>query len=84
MSRVKIHFDLDFSYDPPVPVSFSHYEIKAANEMVEEYMLLANMSVARELYKHFPEATLLRNHPPPHGYKLDDFIEVRSIGGMTL
>lgn len=33
--------------------------------MVEEFMLLANISVAKKIYEHFPEFAVLRRHPSP-------------------
>ena len=33
--------------------------------MVEEFMLLANVSVAKKIYDHFPEHAVLRKHPVP-------------------
>ncbi|WUR04758.1 exosome complex exonuclease DIS3 [Vairimorpha necatrix] len=35
------------------------------NTLIEEFMLLANISVAEFLYKNYPENALLRKHPPP-------------------
>jgi exosome complex exonuclease DIS3/RRP44 len=32
---------------------------------VEEFMLLANISVAEQLFKHFPDTAILRRHPAP-------------------
>ena len=34
--------------------------------MVEEFMLLANVSVAKKIYEHFPEHAVLRKHPVPN------------------
>lgn len=36
------------------------YQIREANQMIEEYMLLANVSVAEKILKHFPSCSLLR------------------------
>lgn len=40
--------------------------------MVEEFMLLANISVAKKIYEHFPEFAVLRRHPspPPSNYNI--------------
>lgn len=35
------------------------------NSLVEEFMLLANISVAKKLYEHFPQHAVLRKHPEP-------------------
>lgn len=36
------------------------YQLRETNSMVEEFMLLANISVAKKIYQHFPSFTLLR------------------------
>lgn len=38
--------------------------------MVEEFMLLANISVAQKIYDEFPDCAMLRKHPapPPSNY----------------
>ncbi|CCW60883.1 unnamed protein product [Phytomonas sp. EM1] len=41
------------------------YETFEANSMVEEWMLYANVAVARKIYEHFPNWTLLRRHQRP-------------------
>ena len=45
---------------------------REANKLVEEFMLLANMSVAALIADAFPERSLLRRHPPPNQRKLDE------------
>lgn len=36
------------------------YQIREANQMVEEFMLAANVSVAEKILKHYPLCSLLR------------------------
>lgn len=36
------------------------YQVREANQMVEEFMLAANMSVAAKILEHFPSCSLLR------------------------
>jgi exoribonuclease R len=44
-------------------------------------MLLANMAVAQKISSVFPEASLLRCHPPPLQKALDRFLELaKKIG----
>jgi exoribonuclease R len=44
-------------------------------------MLLANMAVAHKINSVFPEASLLRCHPPPLQKGLDRFLELaKKIG----
>jgi exosome complex exonuclease DIS3/RRP44 len=41
------------------------YQLKEANSLVEEFMLLANVSVAEHTLRYFPLLALLRGHPTP-------------------
>ncbi|KAK1443101.1 ribonuclease [Babesia gibsoni] len=41
------------------------YVLYDTNRMVEELMLLANISVATKIFERFPKCCLLRRHPPP-------------------
>ena len=43
-----------------------------ANELVAEFMLLANMSVAQMIGMAFPENAMLRRHPPPQDRQLGE------------
>ncbi|CAD5234499.1 unnamed protein product [Bursaphelenchus xylophilus] len=59
----KLKFALD--QDKGLPIGIAAEERKEANFLVEEFMLLANQSVAMKIESHFPETALLRRHPPP-------------------
>ncbi|KAH7683826.1 Exoribonuclease II protein [Dioscorea alata] len=48
-------------------------ERKDSNSLVEEFMLLANISVAEVISRAFPDCALLRRHPEPNSRKLKDF-----------
>lgn len=52
------------------PIDIELYESKDTNSLVEEFMLLANISVAKKILKHYPSFALLRRHPPPSQEKL--------------
>lgn len=45
---------------------------RETNSMVEEFMLLANISVAQRIYREFPDCAMLRKHPapPPSNYDI--------------
>lgn len=47
------------------PVDVKTKELLDTNSLVEEFMLLANISVARKIYESFPQTALLRRHAPP-------------------
>ncbi|XP_006565708.1 DIS3-like exonuclease 2 isoform X2 [Apis mellifera] len=48
-----------------LPISYNIEEQKDSNRLIEEFMLLANMTVATQLYTMIPETALLRNHREP-------------------
>ncbi|KAL8637754.1 MAG: hypothetical protein Q9228_005007, partial [Teloschistes exilis] len=47
------------------PVDVKTKELLDTNSLVEEFMLLANISVAGKVYESFPQTALLRRHAPP-------------------
>ena len=54
------------------PLSTAPYITKEANWLVEEFMLLANRTVARFISEAYPDRALLRCHPEPNERKLKD------------
>nr|CTP80735.1 BMA-DISL-2 [Brugia malayi] len=69
----KLNFTLDETSGMPNGLCLS--ERKEANFLVEEFMLLANMAVARKIELSFPKTALLRRHPPPKIKMLRDILE---------
>lgn len=63
LASPEVRFQLDQETQNPVDVELK--EGKEANSLVEEFMLLANISVAQQLYQHFPDTAILRRHPAP-------------------
>ncbi|KAK5717917.1 exosome catalytic subunit dis3 [Elasticomyces elasticus] len=47
------------------PVDVKTKQLLDTNQLVEEFMLLANISVAGKIYEAFPQTALLRRHAPP-------------------
>jgi DIS3-like exonuclease 2 len=69
--------------DSKTPLSFSIYQQKESNRLVEEYMLLANMHVARKLCltERIFDKVILRRHPPPNSTALQNTIKIlKSVG----
>ncbi|KAI8457755.1 hypothetical protein BY996DRAFT_6889341 [Phakopsora pachyrhizi] len=60
--EVKIHMDSTESSDP---IDVEQKESMETNSLVEEFMLLANISVAKRIYDSFPQMAVLRRHRPP-------------------
>ena len=55
--EVKIHMDSAESSDP---VDVEQKEMRETYSLVEEFMLLANISVARKIQETFPQTAVLR------------------------
>ncbi|PPR00807.1 hypothetical protein CVT26_012448 [Gymnopilus dilepis] len=80
--EVKIHLDSSESSDP---IDVEQKEMRETNSLVEEFMLLANISVARKIEETFPQTAVLRRHLPPprtNFEKLQDILLKRK--GMKL
>ena len=63
LDQPKLCFTLDSQTG--LPQGFKMYTHRHSNRLIEEFMLLANTSVAKKLYKCFPKLAVLRNHFPP-------------------
>ncbi|KAG9492100.1 hypothetical protein GDO78_000557, partial [Eleutherodactylus coqui] len=70
LSSVEVRFHMDSETHDPIDLQTK--ELKETNSMVEEFMLLANISVAQKIYDEFSEYALLRKHPapPPGNYDI--------------
>ncbi len=55
--EVKIQLDSSESSDP---IDVEQKELRETNSLVEEFMLLANISVARKIQETFPQTAVLR------------------------
>eukprot|EP00916_Digyalum_oweni_P023777 GHVL01039402.1.p1 GENE.GHVL01039402.1~~GHVL01039402.1.p1 ORF type:complete len:738 (-),score=153.59 GHVL01039402.1:261-2474(-) len=74
LASAQPHFDLDSEkYDP---VSIDKEISRDTNQMIEEFMVLANCTVAEKILSHFPECSVLRKHPPP---KIDSIMELNNL-----
>ncbi|KAG5643684.1 hypothetical protein DXG03_000517 [Asterophora parasitica] len=90
--EVKIHLD---STESAEPIDVEQKELRETNSLVEEFMLLANISVAKKIQETFPQTAVLRGRrlmkidarrhlPPPktNFEKLQDILMKRK--GFTL
>lgn len=69
--EVKIHMDSETMEPLDVEVK----KLFETNSMVEEFMLLANISVAEKILEDFPECAMLRRHPTPPSSNFDPLIK---------
>ncbi|EMP36806.1 Exosome complex exonuclease RRP44 [Chelonia mydas] len=70
LSSPEVRFHIDSETHDPIDLQTK--ELKETNSMVEEFMLLANISVAKKIHEEFSEYALLRKHPapPPSNYDI--------------
>ncbi|WPK26734.1 hypothetical protein PUMCH_004094 [Australozyma saopauloensis] len=77
--EVKVHMDSETSDPGEVEVK----KLLETNSLVEEFMLLANISVARKIYDAYPQTAMLRRHaaPPSTNFEaLNEILRVRKPG----
>lgn len=80
--ELKIHLN---STESTAPIDVEQKEQLETNSLVEEFMLLANISVARKIQEAYPATAVLRRHAPPpktNFEALQDILHKRK--GMTL
>ena len=79
--EVKVHTDSETSDPGEVEIK----KLLATNSLVEEFMLLANISVAKKIYDEFPQTAMLRRHaaPPSTNFEtLNEMLQKRK--GMSI
>jgi len=72
------------THDRDASLEIQHKKMVDTNSMVEEFMLLANVSVADRLLQVFPELALLRRHPKPSKQNFDDLVESAKVKGFNV
>ncbi|KAL2912650.1 exosome catalytic subunit dis3 [Polyrhizophydium stewartii] len=70
LASPEVRFRMENDSQDPVDVELK--ELKDTNALVEEFMLLANIYVARKIYECFPECSMLRRHPKPPATNFED------------
>ncbi|KAI9354526.1 hypothetical protein DFJ73DRAFT_624014 [Zopfochytrium polystomum] len=78
LASPEVRFNLDNDAQDPVDVELK--EMKDTNALVEEFMLLANIYVAKKIYSVFPDSSMLRRHPKPPQTNFESLI--RAARGM--
>lgn len=73
LASPEIRFYIDSETHDPIDVQAK--QMRETNSMVEEFMLLANISVAEKIYEEFPEYAVLRRHPTPPPSNFDPLIK---------
>ncbi|KAI9339345.1 hypothetical protein BDR26DRAFT_975239 [Obelidium mucronatum] len=81
INSFKLWFSLDNTGNP---INTGVYELKDSNRMIEEFMLLANMAVAKKISGAFSTSAILRRHEAPKPRPLKQFIEFAADIGYTI
>lgn len=82
LASPEIRFEIDSETHDPIDLI--NKELKETNSLVEEFMLLANVSVAKAIYESFPDCALLRRHPAPPTSNYDILLKAAQSKGFTL
>ncbi|XP_023023832.2 exosome complex exonuclease RRP44-like protein Dis3 [Leptinotarsa decemlineata] len=78
--EVKIQMDSETMEPLDVEVK----KLFETNSMVEEFMLLANISVAEKILEDFPECSMLRRHPTPPNSNFDPLVKAGKHLGFDI
>lgn len=82
LDQIRLSYTLD--KETGMPNSCFTYEYKASNELIEEFMLLANMAVAKKLRTSLPDHAFLRCHPEPKDDMLKNIATYCAENGWKL
>jgi exosome complex exonuclease DIS3/RRP44 len=77
-----VRFKLDQETQNPTDVSI--YALKEANALVEEWMLLANITVSKQMLRYSPTLAILRRHQPPSREQFAPLLSAASAVGVEL
>lgn len=73
LASMEIRFDYD---EKGNPMTITQKKALDTMSMIEEFMLLANVSVAEKILAAFPGAAMLRRHPTPTTDAFQPLIDV--------
>lgn len=82
LASPEIRFQVDSETHDPIEVQAK--KIMDTNSMVEEFMLLANTSVAEKLAAEFPQCAMLRRHPAPPPANFATFLKAAKQQGFEI
>ncbi|KAJ3397145.1 exosome catalytic subunit dis3 [Lobulomyces angularis] len=82
LASPEVRFNLENDSQDPVDVEMK--ELKDTNALVEEFMLLANIHVAKKISQIFPDSSMLRRHPKPPDSNFEGLKNACKIYDVTL
>ena len=81
LASPEVRFQISETHDPIDMVPKKDLE---TTSMVEEFMLLANVSTAKKTYSTFPKCAILRRHPAPPEDKYAPLLKVTRSRGLEI
>ncbi|EWM28885.1 exosome complex exonuclease, partial [Nannochloropsis gaditana] len=82
LASTEVKFVLDADSSDPLDVQM--YQLKETHALVEEFMLLANITVGKKILRHYPTLSLLRRHPSPSRERFESLIAAAASRGFSL
>jgi len=82
LASPEVRFVLDTETQNPLDVAM--YALKETNALVEEFMLLANITVGKKILRHFPTLSLLRRHPAPNKAQFTPLVSAANAVGVDI
>lgn len=82
LASPEIRFQVDSETHEPLEVEAK--QVRETNSMVEEFMLLANCTVAEHICAEFPECAMLRRHPRPAPSNFEPLIKAAGYQGFEI
>ncbi|XP_076762263.1 exosome complex exonuclease RRP44-like protein Dis3 [Xylocopa sonorina] len=82
LASPEIRFQVDSETLDPIEVEVK--KMRETNSMVEEFMLLANISVAKKIVEEFPECAVLRRHPEPPPSNFEPLVKAGKHQGFDI
>lgn len=82
LASPEIYLQEDNETHEPIDVQVKH--LRDTNFMIEEFMLLANVSVAEKIITEFPECAMLRRHPEPPQKNFESLIKAGKNQGFVI
>jgi len=82
LASPEVKFTLDSESLNPTDVQ--SYQLYEANAVVEEFMLLANVTVGKKILRQFPTLSILRRHPSPNRSMFDALISKAKCRGFDI
>uniref|UniRef100_A0A182N1Q5 Protein DIS3 homolog n=1 Tax=Anopheles dirus TaxID=7168 RepID=A0A182N1Q5_9DIPT len=82
LASPEIRFQVDSETHDPIDVKAK--QMLETNSMVEEFMLLANVSVAEKIEREFPECAMLRRHPCPPQTNYEPLVKAAQHQGFDI